>query len=115
MFYTIMGDDTVRFKNLSEVRASARAILGKRKEKRDRVFINKNIKVKRMNSTFYYGSVCAEISKVTDPDGLVVYLYREVVGDDRGNYRKGPLYILNVDGTRGPMVSYNKWTESRGL
>lgn len=120
-FYTISGDDTVRFKTISEVRKKARWLLSKRTEKSYRLFINRNVLVTNLNAKFYAGYICAEVSKVSDPDGLVVYLYREVKNvdnkvsghDDRfGNlHTKGPLYILNVDGTLGTRVSYNVWTE----
>ena len=120
-FYTITGDDPVRFKTISEAREKARWFLSKRREKDYRMFINKNVRVSNLSAKFYTGYICAEVSKVTDPDGLVVYLYREVKNvdnrvtghDDRFGdlHTKGPLYILKADGTLGTRVSSNTWTE----
>lgn len=108
MFYTVFGDDTRRFGTISEARAYIRNLLSKYRKNSYRILLNKNVKV---NPKGYIGKIIGEVSKVTDPDGLVVYLYRDVRDEGQGYYSKGPLYVLKADGTLSSMVSSKFWTE----
>lgn len=121
-YYTNANDDT-KYGHLKDAKASARARLTRIKGSNVRIIIHK-WKITTAHSgpfggKYYYDEICGIASKVTDPDGLVVYLYNDVVESNDNPYSvrfmKGPVRILEKDGSSPKIVSVNEWTECKNL
>lgn len=119
-YYTVGKYDDTKYNGIKEARASARKLLTKAKGRTEKIYIYK-WKICVHKDHWYgcktlYDEVCGIASKVTDPDGLVVYLFQEVRKiEERYDeyYQKGPARILKKDGSVPHIVSANTWTECR--
>lgn len=122
VYYTLGSDEKVKFDHIKDAKASARKkLVTKEATAQLRIF---KWKISLDTGLFYgskvrYREWCGLVSKVTDPDGLVVYLYCDIkiteITPYRTDYLKGPVRILEKDGSSSKIVSANRWTECREL
>ena len=113
------ADTYSQYSNLNQARREA-MLFSDRKRKNQVIRVYKYTKVKGTFDSFYE-HIVGKVHKNTDPDGLVVFTYQEVIallsghdfntGKNTFVYRDGPLRLIKPDGTLGKMVSYNRWSD----
>ena len=87
-------------------------IFSDKKAKKQEIRIYKYTKAKTKG--MYYQNIAGKVTKVTDPDGLVVYLYQEVsqlISPNKRVFVDGPVYTVNADGSLGSRVSDKFWSD----